>query len=203
MEEQIDFRNWDELIPDALGLIFSNLSLQEVLTVIPGVSKSWRKVVTGPYCWQEIDIEEWSNRCQPIISIGSFECSSLEAPDLFASYVFRAYTTIPFSPSSQRKDPSCRLQMLPDATTPCCRCLAAMTPPQGRLQNARWQPTTIPTVSHQPSFGDSPRFPSQERSKQNSVVAIKATESCKRRRADTEQEQQKRTEKKTENHESN
>ncbi|KAK8580362.1 hypothetical protein V6N12_070640 [Hibiscus sabdariffa] len=63
MAEQSDFRNWDELIPDALGLIFSNLSLQEVLTVIPCVCKSWRKAVTGPYCWQEVDIEEWSNRC--------------------------------------------------------------------------------------------------------------------------------------------
>ncbi|XP_022738107.1 LOW QUALITY PROTEIN: F-box protein FBW2-like [Durio zibethinus] len=65
MEEQSDFRHWDELIPDALGLIFSNLSLQEVLTVVPSVCKSWRKAVTGPYCWQEIDIEEWSKRCQP------------------------------------------------------------------------------------------------------------------------------------------
>ncbi|MBA0623785.1 hypothetical protein Godav_009226 [Gossypium davidsonii] len=65
MEEQIEFRHWDELIPDALGLIFSNLSLQEVLTVIPSVCKSWRKAVTGPYCWQEVDIEEWSSRCQP------------------------------------------------------------------------------------------------------------------------------------------
>ncbi|XWS23917.1 hypothetical protein CRYUN_Cryun28dG0057000 [Craigia yunnanensis] len=65
MEEQSDIRQWDDLIPDALGLIFSNLSLQEVLTVIPSVCKSWRKAVTGPYCWQEIDIEEWSNRCQP------------------------------------------------------------------------------------------------------------------------------------------
>ncbi|OMO94476.1 hypothetical protein CCACVL1_05984 [Corchorus capsularis] len=63
MEEQGDFRRWDELIPDALGLIFSHLSLQEVLTVVPSVCKSWRKAVTGPYCWQEIDIEEWSNRC--------------------------------------------------------------------------------------------------------------------------------------------
>ncbi|XP_022766394.1 F-box protein FBW2-like [Durio zibethinus] len=65
MEEQSAFRPWDELIPDALGIIFSNLSLQEVLTVIPCVCKSWRKAVTGPYCWQEIDIEEWSNRCEP------------------------------------------------------------------------------------------------------------------------------------------
>ncbi|KAH7567733.1 hypothetical protein ACOSP7_010166 [Xanthoceras sorbifolium] len=65
MEGESDLRRWDELIPDALGLIFRNLSLQEILTVIPRVCKSWGKAVAGPYCWQEIDIEEWSNRCQP------------------------------------------------------------------------------------------------------------------------------------------
>ncbi|KAG9451465.1 hypothetical protein H6P81_011430 [Aristolochia fimbriata] len=60
--EQGELRSWDELIPDALGLIFSNLSLQEILTVIPRVCKSWGRAVSGPYCWQEIDIEEWSRR---------------------------------------------------------------------------------------------------------------------------------------------
>lgn len=64
MAEGSDFRHWDELIPDALGLIFSKLSLQEKLTVIPRVCKSWAKAVLGPYCWQEIDIEEWSSRRQ-------------------------------------------------------------------------------------------------------------------------------------------
>ncbi|XP_062101604.1 F-box protein FBW2 [Humulus lupulus] len=65
MEKGSDFRQWDELIPDALGLIFSNLPLKEVLTVIPRVCKSWGKAVMGPYCWQEIDIEEWSSLSQP------------------------------------------------------------------------------------------------------------------------------------------
>ncbi|GFZ10225.1 similar to F-BOX WITH WD-40 2 [Actinidia rufa] len=65
MEEGADFRCWDELLPDALGLIFRNLSLQEILTVVPRVCKSWGKVVTGPYCWQEIDIEEWSDWSEP------------------------------------------------------------------------------------------------------------------------------------------
>ncbi|KAA8538112.1 hypothetical protein F0562_027720 [Nyssa sinensis] len=65
MEEVSDFRCWDELIPDALGLIFSNLSLQEILTVVPRVCKSWGRAVMGPYCWQEINIEEWSNRSEP------------------------------------------------------------------------------------------------------------------------------------------
>ncbi|WMV31090.1 hypothetical protein MTR67_024475 [Solanum verrucosum] len=64
MEKSFEFRRWDELIPDALGLIFRNLSLQEVLTIVPRVCKSWGKAAKGPYCWQEIDIEEWSkNRC--------------------------------------------------------------------------------------------------------------------------------------------
>ncbi|XWS41600.1 hypothetical protein CRYUN_Cryun17cG0095900 [Craigia yunnanensis] len=65
MEEDGDFRRWDELIPDALGMIFKNLSLQEILTVIPRVCKSWRRAVTGPYCWQDIDIEQWSQQCRP------------------------------------------------------------------------------------------------------------------------------------------
>ncbi|KAL0846829.1 hypothetical protein Bca101_020075 [Brassica carinata] len=63
MEEDCKFRHWDELIPDALGLIFSHLPLQEILTVVPRVCKAWNRAVTGPYCWQEIDIELWSNRC--------------------------------------------------------------------------------------------------------------------------------------------
>ncbi|KAI3442786.1 uncharacterized protein J3R85_001055 [Psidium guajava] len=61
--EGSDYRRWDELIPDALGLIFKNLSLHEILTVIPRVCKSWAKAVVGPYCWQEIDIEDWSKEC--------------------------------------------------------------------------------------------------------------------------------------------
>ncbi|CAL9167089.1 unnamed protein product [Musa hybrid cultivar] len=65
MADCSDFRAWEELIPDALGLIFSNLSLQDILTMVPRVCKSWCRVVLGPYCWQEIDIEEWSLRCKP------------------------------------------------------------------------------------------------------------------------------------------
>ncbi|EEF48533.1 F-box protein FBW2 [Ricinus communis] len=65
MEDGSEYRCWDELIPDALGLIFRNLSLQEILTVVPRVCKSWNRAVSGPYCWQEIDIEEWSNKRQP------------------------------------------------------------------------------------------------------------------------------------------
>lgn len=59
--ESTDKRGWDELIPEVLGLIFSNLSLEDVLTAVPRVCKSWYKVVMGPCCWQIIDIEEWSD----------------------------------------------------------------------------------------------------------------------------------------------
>ncbi|KAH6799457.1 F-BOX WITH WD-40 2 [Perilla frutescens var. frutescens] len=65
MDEGHDFGKWDELIPDALGLIFKNLSLVEILTVVPRVCKSWGRAVSGPYCWQEIDIVEWSMNCKP------------------------------------------------------------------------------------------------------------------------------------------
>ncbi|PKU72437.1 F-box protein FBW2 [Dendrobium catenatum] len=65
MGDLADLRAWEELIPDALGLIFRNLSLKEILTVVPRVCKAWSLAVTGPYCWREIDIEEWSRRVEP------------------------------------------------------------------------------------------------------------------------------------------
>lgn len=67
MQNGNEIRPWEELIPDALGQIFCNLSLKEILTVVPRVCKSWGKVVNGPYCWQEIDIEKWSNLSEPPI----------------------------------------------------------------------------------------------------------------------------------------
>lgn len=65
MEEGVDSRNWADLLPDALGLIFSNLSLQETLTIVPRVCKSWNHIVLGPYCWQNINILDWSYRSNP------------------------------------------------------------------------------------------------------------------------------------------
>uniref|UniRef100_A0A2P2JVH2 F-box protein FBW2 n=2 Tax=Rhizophora mucronata TaxID=61149 RepID=A0A2P2JVH2_RHIMU len=65
MDGGSEHRHWDDLIPDALGLIFSNVSLQDKLTVVPRVCKAWNRAVAGPFCWQEIDIEEWSKHCRP------------------------------------------------------------------------------------------------------------------------------------------
>lgn len=84
MENDCEFRRWDELLPDALGQIFHNLSLEEILTVVPRVCKSWAKVVNGPYCWQEIDIEDWSNLAKPqdvdrmLQMLITFSCGSLQ-----------------------------------------------------------------------------------------------------------------------------
>ncbi|KAD6119517.1 hypothetical protein E3N88_10788 [Mikania micrantha] len=65
MEGGVNLRNWADLLPDALGLIFSNLSLQETLTIVPRVCKSWNQAVSGPYCWQQINILDWSYRSNP------------------------------------------------------------------------------------------------------------------------------------------
>lgn len=65
MEGGVNLRNWADLLPDALGLIFSHLSLQETLTIVPRVCKSWNQAVLGPYCWQKINILDWSYRSNP------------------------------------------------------------------------------------------------------------------------------------------
>lgn len=65
MDDNPNYRPWDELMPDTLGLIFQRLPLDEILNVVPSVCKSWAVAVQGPYCWQEIDIEEWSRYRRP------------------------------------------------------------------------------------------------------------------------------------------
>lgn len=65
MEGGVNLRNWADLFPDALGLIFSKLCLQETLTIVPRVCKSWNQAVLGPYCWQCINILDWSYRSNP------------------------------------------------------------------------------------------------------------------------------------------
>ncbi|KAH7854063.1 hypothetical protein Vadar_009649 [Vaccinium darrowii] len=74
------------------GLIFD-----VKLAVVPRVCKSWGKVVTGPYCWQEIDIEEWSDLAEPdtidrlliVRSSGSVRklCDSELQNDLMFSFI--------------------------------------------------------------------------------------------------------------------
>ena len=56
---------WVDLLPDVLARIFKKPSFQEILTVVPAVCKSWRKVVLQTDCWQEIDIKEWCHCSTP------------------------------------------------------------------------------------------------------------------------------------------
>ncbi|KAF6154622.1 hypothetical protein GIB67_020129 [Kingdonia uniflora] len=58
MEENGEIRPWDEMIPEALELIFNELSLREKLNVIPIVCKPWGKVV-AERVWKDIDIIDW------------------------------------------------------------------------------------------------------------------------------------------------
>ncbi|XBI68577.1 hypothetical protein VPH35_047761 [Triticum aestivum] len=65
MEEYSEDRCWEDLARGALGIIFCKLSLQEILTVVLGICKPWSRVVSGPDCWQDIDIQEWSQQSEP------------------------------------------------------------------------------------------------------------------------------------------
>ncbi|KAA3478623.1 F-box protein FBW2-like [Gossypium australe] len=109
-EEQSEFRHWDELLPDVLGLIFSYLSLQELPTIIPCVRKSWRKAITGPYCCQDIDLAKWSRRCRshhldrmlPMLitrsngSLRSLHVSGLQNDTIFSFIKEKFYLLLPF-----------------------------------------------------------------------------------------------------------
>ncbi|OVA10437.1 hypothetical protein BVC80_917g62 [Macleaya cordata] len=57
------FGLWEGLNPEILALIFIRIAADELVRVVPFVCKSWREVVAGPYCWSDIDIEQWCRRC--------------------------------------------------------------------------------------------------------------------------------------------
>ncbi|KAF9608458.1 hypothetical protein IFM89_009824 [Coptis chinensis] len=55
--------SWEGLSPEVLALIFTRNPIDEIIRSVPFVCKSWREVVAGSYCWNEIDIERWCRRC--------------------------------------------------------------------------------------------------------------------------------------------
>ncbi|KAF6142235.1 hypothetical protein GIB67_012084 [Kingdonia uniflora] len=63
--------NWESTSPEILALIFIRIVADELMRVVPFVCSSWLDVVDGPYCWLEIDIEEWSRRCDTTSRIDS------------------------------------------------------------------------------------------------------------------------------------
>ncbi|KAJ4957610.1 hypothetical protein NE237_024721 [Protea cynaroides] len=56
-------RCWEGLNPEVLALIFVRIPPEQVLQAIQLVCKSWREVIAGPYCWTDIDVEQWCRRC--------------------------------------------------------------------------------------------------------------------------------------------
>ncbi|KAF6170879.1 hypothetical protein GIB67_018961 [Kingdonia uniflora] len=55
--------DWESTSPEILALIFVRIVADELMRVVPFVCTSWQDAVDGPYCWLDIDIEEWSRRC--------------------------------------------------------------------------------------------------------------------------------------------
>ena len=53
---------WESLNPEILALIFTRLSAEERVGVLPLVCKSFAACVHGPYCWAEIDIDQWCRK---------------------------------------------------------------------------------------------------------------------------------------------
>lgn len=54
---------WEGLNPEVLALIFVRLPAEERVRTVGLVCRSWLEAVAGPFCWTEIDIEQWGRRC--------------------------------------------------------------------------------------------------------------------------------------------
>ncbi|XP_050203623.1 F-box protein FBW2-like [Mercurialis annua] len=53
---------WEELNPEILALILVRIPAEERVGHVSLVCKSWLACVYGPYCWSEIDIQQWCRR---------------------------------------------------------------------------------------------------------------------------------------------
>eukprot|EP00249_Psilotum_nudum_P022012 c28339_g1_i1 orf=1284-2198(+) len=60
MENFEEGHSWADMLPDALAKIFTRLGLEDLLTIIPRVCQSWRRVSQDSLCWQIIDLDEWA-----------------------------------------------------------------------------------------------------------------------------------------------
>ncbi|XP_020701676.1 F-box protein FBW2-like [Dendrobium catenatum] len=57
-----EWRYWEGLNHEVLALIFTRIPADELARTVPLVCRGWREAVLGPYCWSDIDIEEWCRR---------------------------------------------------------------------------------------------------------------------------------------------
>ncbi|XP_059311673.1 F-box protein FBW2-like [Lycium ferocissimum] len=57
-------RKWDELSPEILASIFVRIvPPEEMVRSVALVCRNWMETVSGPYCWVEIDLEQWCRKC--------------------------------------------------------------------------------------------------------------------------------------------
>ncbi|WCJ43644.1 hypothetical protein M5689_024372 [Euphorbia peplus] len=53
---------WEELNPEILALILVRIPPEERLGHVSLVCKNWLACVSGPYCWSEINIQDWCRK---------------------------------------------------------------------------------------------------------------------------------------------
>ncbi|KAK9268297.1 hypothetical protein L1049_010740 [Liquidambar formosana] len=54
---------WEGLSPEILALIFVRIPADQMVREVPLVCRSWFAAVAGPYCWTDINVEQWCRRC--------------------------------------------------------------------------------------------------------------------------------------------
>eukprot|EP00252_Welwitschia_mirabilis_P026909 TRINITY_DN9008_c0_g1_i1.p1 TRINITY_DN9008_c0_g1~~TRINITY_DN9008_c0_g1_i1.p1 ORF type:complete len:303 (+),score=35.66 TRINITY_DN9008_c0_g1_i1:269-1177(+) len=52
--------DWAEMLPEALVMVFSKLSLREMFMSVPLVCSSWRNASLDPLCWERVDLRDWA-----------------------------------------------------------------------------------------------------------------------------------------------
>ena len=72
---------WEGLNPEILALIFTRIPAEQRIVVLSLVCKSWSQCLCGPYCWADIDIEQWCRKTnRTVFKIDSAVLSSSVAP---------------------------------------------------------------------------------------------------------------------------
>lgn len=57
-----EWGKWEDLNPEILALIMLRIPAEERVATASLVCKSWMSCVLGPFCWSDIDIQDWYRR---------------------------------------------------------------------------------------------------------------------------------------------
>ncbi|TYG91635.1 hypothetical protein ES288_A12G278300v1 [Gossypium darwinii] len=57
-----EWGKWEDLNPEILALILVRIPAEERVATASLVCKSWMSCVLGPFCWSDIDIQDWCRR---------------------------------------------------------------------------------------------------------------------------------------------